>query len=404
MKIKWLIIVILLAVIGLGGIKVYNQLTKEISVKEEISSPVKIVKIEEVSLQEELVYQGRVAPNTIEKISFKSSARLESFTGEVGDLLEADTLLAVLDTSDLQLALDAADNQLSAATAQYQKAIKGARPEDIELASISVTKASEAVNFLINQVANIKVLFDEGIVSKSELDGAILELDLAQSDLNLANKNYEKATNGTESELISAAKSQVELAKTNREVQVSMIEDTTYIVKEPRILIEKLYELGELVPAGYPVAILRSVEQGVVIGVTGKDLTQVYLGQKVNITSNNKETTGSIRRIAEIPDENHFLYEVEVELTDDFFKVGEIVSCHLQLGIKNVMMIPISAIANDGIDYVYINDGSRATVRKIEIIDVIEGNAIVTGLNAGDQMIVSNLNKIQEQSLITIEE
>lgn len=404
MKMKWLIIVILLAVIGIGGFKVYSQLTKEVPVNEEISTPVTVLDIKEVSIQEELVYQGRVAPNSIEKISFKSSARLESFTGEVGDLIEADTVLAVLDTSDLDLALDAANNQLSAANSEYQRAIKGARPEDIELASISVDKANEAVDYLVEQVANVTILYEEGIVSKSEYDGVVLELDLAKSDLNLAQQTYEKATNGTESELISAAKAQVGLAEVNKEVQLSMIEDTTYILSEPQILIEKLYEPGELVPAGYPVAVLRSIDQGVVIGVTNKDLDQVYIGQKVNITSSNKETSGSITRIAEIPDENHFLYEVEVELTDDSFKVGEIVSCYLQLGTSNVIMVPISAIANDGIDYVYINEGNRATIRKVEIIDVIEGNAIVTGLNVGDQMIMSNLNKIHEQSLITIEE
>ena len=404
MKMKWLIIVILLAVVSFAGFKVYSQLTKEVPVKEEISTPVTVIEIEEVKIQEELVYQGRIAANSIEKISFKSSARLESFTGEVGDLIEADTILAVLDTSDLQLALDAADNQLNAANSEYQRAIKGARPEDIELASISVAKATEAVDYLTNQVANLTTLYEEGIVSKSEYDGAVLELDLAKSDLNLAEQNYTKATNGTEQELISAAKAQVGLAQTNKEVQISMIDDTSYIVKEPRILIQKLYEPGELVPAGYPVAVLRSVDQGVIIGVTGKDLDQVYLNQKVTISSNNKETTGSVIRIAEIPDENHFLYEVEVELDDDYFKVGEIVSCRLQLGKSSVVMVPISAIANDGIDYVYVNNQGRATIRKIEIIDVIEGNAVVTGLNVGDQMIMSNLNKIHEQSLITIEE
>ncbi len=404
MKMKWLIVVILLAVIGFGGMKVYSHLTKEVPVKEEISTPVRVIKVEEVNIAEELVYQGRVAPNTIEKVSFKSSARLESFTGEVGELLAVDTILAVLDTSDLELALDAAQNQLNAASSEYQRAIKGARPEDIELASITVKKANEAVAYLTNQVANVAILYEEGIVSQSEYDGAVLELNLANSDLSLANKNFEKATNGTEIELISAAKAQVGLANTNIDVQNALIEDTTYTINEPRILIEKFYEPGELVPAGYPVAILRSIDQGVVIGVTGKDLDQVYLGQKVTVSNNHKETTGSITRIAEIPDDNHFLYEVEVELNDDSYKVGEIVSCYLQLGKKNVMMIPISAIINDGIDYVFINDGNRASIRKIEIIDVIEGNAIVTGLNVDDQMIVSNLNKIHEQSLITIEE
>ncbi len=142
----------------------------------------------------------------------------------------------------------------------------------------------------------------------------------------------------------------------------------------------------------------------VVVGVSGDDLDQIYVGQKVRVLSHGKEQEGEVNRIAEIPDESHFLYEVEVALSDKEYLIGELVDCRLVLGERSAVTIPVTAIMNDGIDYVYLAEDGKAIIRKITIVDVTEGVAIVEGLDLGDQMIVSNLNRIQEQSVIHVEE
>jgi HlyD family secretion protein len=404
MKMKLVVIVVLLGIIGIGGYKTYEILQKEESTKEEVAVPVTLLTIDVIEVEENLIYEGRVAPKLLEKISFKSTARLSMFNGEVGQTIESGTVLVALDQGDLQLALDAAESQLKAASAEYQRANKGARNEDIELANLNVEKATVAVSYLTKKVIDLKTLVDEGLATQNDLDGLTLELDLARKDQELAQKNYEKALKGTESELIRAAKAQVELAETNKSAKVLMIEDATYTLSENRILVERFYEAGELVPAGYPVAIVRSESLSVNLGVTVKDLEKVYVGQKVRIDSTNSSAQGEVVRIAEIPDEAHFLYELEVSIKDNLFKVGEIVTCKLFLGKKEVIKVPISAILNDGIDYVYITQGTLATMKKIEIIGTEEGFAYVTGLSIGDTIIISNLNRIHEQSKILVEE
>lgn len=404
MKTKVIAIIIILIVLGISGAKVYENVTKEEPPKEVVSTPVKTVSITTSVLEDVLKYEGRVTPNRIEKISFKSTARLLSLEGEIGDLISAETLLASLDTSDMEFALEGANNQYLAANAEYQRAVKGARSEDVELAYLNVQKASQAVSYLTTKIEDITNLYNEGIVSQSELEGLQLELDLANSDLSLATKNYEKATNGTEVELINAARAQLGLAKVNLDVQQALIEDATFTLSEDMVLIETFYESGELVPAGYPVAVLRSVEQGVILGVSGKDLDEVYIGQEVTISGLRFDSKGKVVRIAEIPDQSHFLYEVEVALDRDDFKVGEIVQCSLSLKKIEVILVPISAIMNDGIDYVFVARDGVATIQKVNIIETLEGDAIITGLNVGDQLIISNLNRIHEQSKIHIEE
>lgn len=404
MKSKIIIIVILLSVFSYAGTKVYKELNTEYEPVVEKAIPVEVMSVEKSTIDQSLNYQGRVTPEKLEIISFKSSARLAAFNGVVGDIIEDTALLVQLDTSDIELELQAAQDQINAANAEYARAAKGAREEDIELAAISRDKASEAVDYLSDQATKLRTLFEEGIVSQSELEGIELELELALKDLDLATKNYEKAVNGTETELIQAAAAQVAMAKTNEEGSLSLIEDAAYYVSGDHILVDQLYEVGELVPAGYPVAIIRSIEESVVIGVSGKDLDKIFIGQEVKIVGDIEATKGEVTRIAEIPDETHFLYEVEVSIGTPIYKIGEIVNCQLKYDTEKVILLPISAIMNDGIDYVYILKDGVATVKKVELTQVIEGEAVVTGLDHEDLVIISNLNRIHEQSPVIVKE
>ncbi len=312
--------------------------------------------------------------------------------------------MAALEVEDLNLALDAAREQSKAASAEYQRAVKGARPEDIRLAMLSLEKTKEALAYLQDRVADLDTLYKEGIVAKSELDGAMLELDMATRDMELAEAAYAKAVNGTEQELINAAKAQLEMARTNEEASMSLIEDAAYRMPEDGVILQRFYQEGELVPAGYPVALFRSVTQNVIIGVSRRDLEQVYIGQDVEVEVYGKSYEGEVFRIAEIPDETHFLYEVEVDFDASGLKTGEIVSCSLITGTNEGVTVPISAVMNDGIDYVYLAVEGKAMLQKVVIIKVLEGEVLVEGIEEGDLVIVSNLNRIHEQSNIRLEE
>lgn len=403
MKLKVIIIVLAVLIAGIGSIRVVQYYIKDEGAGV-VVVPVKVAEINEKCIEDVLVYQGTISPVSVENISFKSSARLGIFNGEVGDELQSGQVLAELELAELSLAYEASDKQFSVAEAEYNRALTGARPEDIALASISADKASAAVKYLEAQALDIKTLFDGGFISQSELEGMELELSLAKSDLALAIKTLEKANNGSQVEIVEAAKAGMSLASINKELQQSLLDDASYVLDAPRIIVDQLYEIGELVPAGYPVAIVRSLEQSVVIGVSRKDLDIISTGQKVKINFSGKSYEGEVVRVAQIPDVATFLYEVEINLPSSEFIVGEIVICELLLGEKNVVTIPVTTIMNDGIDYVYLAVEGIAKIKKVEIIDVVDGNAIVEGLNVGDQMIISNLNRIHEQSNITVEE
>lgn len=404
MRMKIGLVVIAVMIIVAGSFRIIVHLNKEDDVNKVVVTPVAVDVIEATEIEDVLAYDGRIMPLSIERISFKSTARLESFGGEVGQTLDAGVTLASLELDDLHMAKEAAENQLIAATADYNRANKGTRAEDLSLAALSVDKANNAVDYLTNRYEDILTLQAEGVVSQAEAEGLKLELDLAQSDYALAKKTYEKALNGAEEEMVEAAKAQVALADTNLQVQTSMLEDAVYVLEASKVIVDQLYEPGELVPAGYPVAIVRSVEQSVTIGVTRKDLNRITIGQNVHVNGTDLMVEGKVARIAEVPDQTHFLYEVEISLPDGDYVVGDIVRCELVLGSRQVVKVPVTAIMNDGIDYVYeVVDGAVSIV-QVQVEDMVDGYVIVQGLEPGTQMIVNNLNRIGVRSLVEVEE
>jgi len=405
MRIKIITAIVVLGIIMMTAYRVVSIMNEEPERVTEVPVRVETKEVKEQTFKKQLDYEGRIMPNSIEKVSFKSTARLKSFSGEIGQVIEKGTVLTSLDTSDMDLALAASSNQLSAVEAQYRQAVNGASSEDIELARISVEKAQDGLNYLEDQITKIRLLFDQGIVSQSEVDNIELQYDLAVEDLNLAQTNYEKAVKGTDKEIINGARAQKDMAATNVKAKESLIDDAVYTLSEDKVLLEKMYEVGELVPAGYVVALLRSTELKVIVGVSARDLDQVYLGQKAEIVSDSDKKTsmGTVDLIAEIPDEKHFLYEVEIKVDNEDFKVGEIVRVNLELGEEKGIRIPIGVVQNNGIDYVYIAEGDRAKVRRIDILDIQEGYVVVEGLKEGESVITGNLNRIHENSKIQIE-
>ncbi len=257
----------------------------------------------------------------------------------------------------------------------------------------------------MDQVSDVVALYEEGgVVSESELEGLKLELTLAQSDYALAEQNYQKALNGAEVEIVQAAQAQLALALTNREVQQMMLEDAVHILDEPKVIVDKLYEPGELVSAGYPVAIVRSIDQSVTVGVTRKDIVNIDVGGRVHVNLFDQIVDGEVIRVAQVPDTTHFLYEVEISLPDEAYVVGEIVTCEFVLGERKVIRIPITALMNDGIDYVFLEKDGLVVIRQVVVEEIVSGYAIVSGLDIGDRMITSNLNRISENSMILVEE
>ncbi|MGI5999061.1 MAG: HlyD family secretion protein, partial [Lutispora sp.] len=192
---------------------------------EEIRKPVKVIEIEERLNTKKLEYIGIVVPEEMKKIGFKTSGKIASIKVDKGQEVKKGDTLALLDTKELSLALEAAQAAKAGAEAQYMKAVNGATDEDLELAASNVVKAQKAYEFAKDSLDKAKKLYEGGGISKQDLDAAELEVTIREQEYISAKTILQQTEKGAREEDKLALKSQMEQAEADLRYKESALSD-----------------------------------------------------------------------------------------------------------------------------------------------------------------------------------
>ncbi|NSL52923.1 efflux RND transporter periplasmic adaptor subunit [Calidifontibacillus erzurumensis] len=361
--------------------------------------PVKTIEVKNESLPVTLEYAGITGGSEVRKLSFKSTAIIDKIYVQKGQRIKKGDPLVDLDKTDLILAMEAAKYQMDAAAAQYHKAVNGAQKEDIAKAEIAVKNAQDNYNFLKDLYDKNVKLFESGAISKQELDHSKLQLDNAQSSLNIAIQNLQQLKNGTREEDIDALLAQLNSAKTNYSSKESLVQDASLVADIDGYVVDVLGKEGELWPAGNPVILIRSENQVVSVGLSDQDVTKIKVGSKAQVKINGQTTDGEVINIAQMADPETGTYSAEIKLLQPIknseYLIGQSVKVYFGIGNKESVWIPISSILNDGEDYVYIVEEGRAVRKNITIGEPHEDKVSVEGLKVGDQLVIEGMKNIK---------
>ena len=121
--------------------------------------------------QEDNIIQGE-ADVTEVRISSKVPGRIERYLVEEGSYVKKGDTLAILSIPDVQAKLAQAEAAQQGAAAQNQKAIKGARAEQIQGAYEMWQKAKVGVDLAQKSYTRVQNLFNKGVVTAHKRDDA----------------------------------------------------------------------------------------------------------------------------------------------------------------------------------------------------------------------------------------
>ena len=151
-----------------------------------------------------LVLHGNIDIRQVE-LAFNASGRVDQVLVQEGDRVSKGQLLARLDTTRLQLALDQAKALADAQRSQVAKLKAGSRPEEIRQAAAERDAARAAASDA-GQVYRRQVdLVAKHFVSQQQADSAKNALDAAQERLKAAEEGYRLAELGPRKEDVAAA-------------------------------------------------------------------------------------------------------------------------------------------------------------------------------------------------------
>lgn len=187
------------------------------------------------------------------RVSSKVPGRILEFRVKEGETVKAGDTLAILEAPEILAKMEQARAAEAAAQAQNEKAIKGARQEQIQAAFEMWQKAKAGVEITEKSYKRIKNLFDQGVMPAQKLDEITAQRDAAIATEKAAKAQYTMAKNGAEREDKMAASALVDRAKGAVAEVESYIKETYLIAPTAGEVSEIFPKLGELVGTGAPI-------------------------------------------------------------------------------------------------------------------------------------------------------
>lgn len=205
------------------------------------------------------IVQGQADVNEY-RVSSKVPGRILEFRVKEGQQVKAGDTLALLEAPDVQAKLEQAQAAEAAAQAQNEKAIKGARQEQIQGAYEMWQKARAGVTIAEKSYKRVQNLYDQGVMSAQKLDEVTAQRDAAIATEKAAKSQYDMAKNGAEREDKAAAAALVQRARgAVAEVQSYIAE--TYLIAQTAGEVSEIFpKVGELVGTGAPIMNIAVME------------------------------------------------------------------------------------------------------------------------------------------------
>jgi len=233
-------------------------------------------------------------------LSFRISGRLQERLVEEGQHVAAGQLIARLDRSDEELAVQKARAQLSYAEAVLQEMESGSRDQEIRDARAQMEKAQAASRAARAEMERSRAddrryqeLFREGVISAREYDTFHTRLETSRSTyeetmawIQSAQEQLSLRAEGFRKEQIAQAGARVRIEKESLRQALQRLQYTDLHAPFDGVVLSKSSEKGEYLNSGSPVVTIGDLERPWLRAyVNETDLGRIRLGHKASVTT-----------------------------------------------------------------------------------------------------------------------
>ena len=231
-----------------------------------------------------IILQGQAEANEV-RVSGKIPGRIDNFKVSEGMTVQKGDTLVIIDSPELYAKLMQASSAQDAASAQNQKAKKGARTEQIAGAYEMWQKAEVGVSLAEKTYNRVQNMYAEGVVSAQKRDEAEANYQAALATSKAAKSQYDMAMNGAEKEDKLAALALVNRAKGAVSEVESYLSETMLVSPIDGEVSDVFPKQGELVGSGAPIMNIVDLNDiWVVFNIREDLLTNIRVGKDLEAT------------------------------------------------------------------------------------------------------------------------
>ncbi|MCD6218106.1 efflux RND transporter periplasmic adaptor subunit [bacterium] len=415
MKKATLIFITLIAILILPitGCKAPNGKTgnPEPETVEKNGLPVKVQAVSKGSISLQIATSGILEGWDDITLTAEVGGTLEKIHIDEGLPVKKGELILEIEHASLKYQLASAEAGLISAEQTLKTIENGVRPE--KMAQINAQLESAKINFKNAEAnfARMQELFDEGVISKAELDGAESQLAGAKAGYETALKSKELADIGAREEDRESVKAAVENAKAQRDLLRNQYNKAFFHSPIDGTVAFIYVEKNEMVSPGMPLINVVTLDKlKLPISLNAVEAADIKVGSKVEILPESfagEIFTGSITKVDVKADirTGTFGAEIAVTNTDGRLMPGMTASAKFQFGGRNnIIVIPLDAIVNRGLSkFVFVADGNRASIREVFTGIIDENKAeIISGLKVGQSLIIEGHKNLKDGDTVAV--
>jgi RND family efflux transporter MFP subunit len=352
-KRKIITIAVIVVIVGFIGWQVIRRIGSQGSGLERRAAPVavEIEAVRKATIRDTANFTGTLEPKSQYTVAPKIAGRLEKLMVDIGDRINRNQLIAVLDDEE------------------YSQQVRQAEA-DLLVAKANLEESRSSLDVAKRELERVEELHKKGISADSELDAS-------------------KGAHATQEARYKVAQAQVanrEAALEAARIRLSYTKITASWEEgtNPRVVGERFVHEGTMLTPNAPILSLLEINPLLaIIHITDKDYFRVKPGQTAFISSDalpDKTAIGEIVRIAPLLKETSREARIEIELANPqgLFKPGMFVNIRIEFAThEDATVVPVSSVVKRGDQQgIFLADKENNTVQFIPVTVGISTNEL----------------------------
>jgi RND family efflux transporter MFP subunit len=427
---RWIVVLVIAAVLAVGA---FALLRRGQSAQAPAPPPqaaaapapaVEVAVVQRGTIERTLEVTGTIVSALEAEVTSKIPGKVAAVRVSDGARVARGRALVQLDTAELSAQVAQAEQGVRQAQATYAVAAArlaavqaGPRSQERAQTANAVAQAEANLRNAESNVVRMQQLYESGAVSRQQLEAAVLQRDVARSQLDSARAQASLVNAGARPEEIQIARAQVAQAAAGvsaarAQLTLARVQYANATVRAPfggRVA-QVHVAVGEFVGPGLSVVTLYDDRQLVLDAKIGeRDVAQVRSGDAVAVraaVAPGVVMHGAVQRVQPTAEAASRTALVRIRLSNPPASLLPGTSAQATLVLERragVLLVPTVAVHQDGTATVFVvTDGvarARAVTLGLRQGDVIE---VRSGLAAGDQVIVLGPETITDGMRVTV--
>lgn len=347
---------------------------------------IKTAAAEKHEIQAAYEMAGVLVPSQTLNIVSKLSGQVTEMGYDVGNIVKTGDTLIKLETKTLGAQLQQAEAGLQSAEAA---ALSARNQEDLTKINLEIVQKA---------YDDIKILYDSGAASKSQLEDAYNKLELQK-------KQYENAAGPAQSQ------AQASISTANANINSIKVQMANSVIKSPisGIVATRSINPGEIASPNVTLMTIANTSTLKLKGTIPQELLpMLQTGQEIEVSVDiypDKPVKGRIESIGPVSVSTGAVFPIEIAIDNrEGIKAG--LSAHAAINIAQNLgvVVPVEAvITNNGESYVYVVGDKLVSKRAVTTgLRNDKEVQILKGLSSGEQVAVTNINSLFDNRSVNV--